>query len=313
VAQDSYPSAARASGVLTDLEYERLVSGYMPSGIIGVPTDPYPVYTAGDASRGVRFRANAAGLVLGRRFLGDATDTVISAAANASGQTRYDLACWELDRASSFQVRAHIETGTPGAGAAPAPIQTYTSTGKWQFPLAAIRVDNGASTLAADRTAKLGWWLGYPTYLTSTGAARPPAAKGQGIYEWETDSRLTGDGSSYVGPISDSHWINMSAGGGWEAGVFGLRYRRVNGVVYASISAHRIGGSLAARTASVMARVPDGYKPSVPIPLTGYVDGANVWLGHVDPNGNVLTEYYNVAIPNGATFTASAAAWPTGS
>ena len=312
MAEDSYPSGGRASGILTDVEYEALADLYMPTGILGLPTDPYPVYTAGDANRGVRFRAGSVGLVRGARYATGAVDVTVNAAVNSSGSTRLDLAVWELDRSADNEVRAAIKTGSSPT-VPPTPTQQAIGSGDiWQFPVAVITVPNTASTLDAAKTAKAGWWLSRPSLLTSTGSQRPPNVPGQGIYEFETQSRLVGNGSGWIGAIADSDWTACTMGPGMAAGANGAWVRRVNGVAYGTIMVQRVGGALSNGQDVKLCQLPGGFAPSRKITVGGYLDGANLWEGEVRPDGSIWALFYNVAPANGSTFGVFAPPWPVG-
>jgi hypothetical protein len=312
MAEDSYPSSARAAGVLTDAEYEALAALYVPSGIFGLPTDPYPVYTAGDANRGVRFRAGSVGLVRGARYATGGVDVIVQAAANSSGSNRLDLAVWECDHDSDNEVRAAIKTGS-SATVPPTPTQQAPGAGVWQFPVAVITVPTGATTLAADKTAKCGWWLAPPPLLTSTTSQRPPNVAGQGIFEFESASRLVGNGAgNWVGTIADSGWVNCTMGPGMTAGGLGCKARRINGVAYGVIMAQRTGGALGNGQDVKLCQLPAGFEPNTKQQCGGYLDGGNIWEGEIRPDGSVWALYYNTAPPNGATFGAFSPTWPVG-
>lgn len=313
MAQDSYPSSARASGVLSDNEVEQLQLLYVPTGIVGTPADPYPVKTQGDASRGVRFVADVFGLVHGCLYSGGSSDTILNAAANGSGQTRFDLAAWELDRSANNAVRAVLVTGTPGAGAPPNPLQETDDDGVWQFAIASIEVPNGASTLDASKTHKLGWWIPLPKLITSTSSRRPPGApKTQEIYEWETDTKLVGNGSSWVGPIANSGSIPIPDAANWDAGFRSPRVYKINGVVHSILSFQRSGSALPPHTPSKMGTIPAGYRPPVDWPIGGYFDGGVLWEGHVDAaDGGVYLDFTYGTVGNGAEVVAfGSGSWP---
>lgn len=307
---DSYPSQARASGSLTDFEYEQLVSSFYPTGIIGVPTDPYPVYTDGTGTRAVKFRAGSLGMVEGCRFINGTSDIVATAASNVSGQDRFDLACWQLDRSASNAVRPLLVTGIPGQPTCPDPVQSSSGAGVWQYPVASIHVPNGATTLVAAQTAEIGYWLAPPSYITSIHSARPKPRKGQSIFEYETNSRFSGNGVSFDGTIADTGETACTVLNTWTQQANTIR--RINNVAFLTLEVKRKSPRLAPSTVAQIGAVPVGFFPKHKTQLGFYHNGAYLVLGYVDTAGKIWTQaFFSAAIEIDDVITLIDTSWPT--
>lgn len=292
MAQDSYPSSARASGALSDVEYETLVSPFYPSGILGTPDDLYPVYCDNSGTRSVHFRALSRGLVRGTYYAEGSTDTSISAAANATGSDRYDLAVWRLDRATSGSpVRAALVTGTSNpAGPAPTQNDVSNSAGKWEHPIGIIKVPNGAAVLASSAVDEIGYYIAPPTYITRSDRGRPSAIKGQKIYEWDTVSELTADGSDYTLELADSGDVPLSAAANWVINAGNppnyISVRKVNGLVLFNFRVTRTTSNAPIGSNPLVCTIPDGFRPTRVIYQAVYL-GGNLMLAEIGTTGAV--------------------------
>jgi hypothetical protein len=299
MAQDSYPSGSRDGGsgvgVITDIEGEALVQAFYPTGILGLPTDPYPVYSDGTGTRAAHFRAGSSGLVRGCIYLEGTTDTTISCAANSTGADRYDLAVWRLDRSIDNAVRAAIVTGGSST-AGPAATQTDTSndSGVWEYPLGVFKIPNGASSIAASAlTKKLGYWIARPGYITSTGAGRPPAVKGQTIYEYESGLYAVGNGTAYDALNSESGYIPLTSVTKFDI-TDGSYVQQVGRMVRMHLQVTRTSGTLAPSTAAVIAKMPPALAPKDHIVrFMSYLNGDFDVLCNVGNDGTVNLQAYS--------------------
>lgn len=297
MAEDSYPSASRdtgsGAGKMSDVEYEELAKLYSATGLADDPGQTY-IITANGSGRVVHVTANKIALVRGARY-NSGTTFDLTIAANGSGSVRYDLICLELDRSSDNEVRAVVVTGTPGAGVPPTPLTGDGPSGVYQFQLASVKVNPGASVINSGDVTKLGWWLGTPGVITSTGSVRPPHIKGRSIFEWETLGRLYSDGSAWKTGFEDSGWVSLTPATGWTAATT-VAVRRINGVVFLRGTFFRSGASLVAGTDNTILSITNtSYQPSQDQSFLFYVAG-QLGAGTVQADGNVRIQVYNTAI-----------------
>jgi hypothetical protein len=305
---DSYPSAGRdtgdGDGVISDVEYEALVSPFYPSGIVGTPEDDYPVFCDGTGTRGVHFRAGAVGMVRGGRISHGATVTTISAAANVGSNPRYDLAVWRLDRSGdATTIRPALLTGS-SSPAGPTPTQDPTSdtSGIWEHPLMIVPVLPGDTTIPAGRITpamKVGYWLAPPRYITKSGQGRPGSAKGQEVFEWDTNKRLVGDGSKFLTVGEDSGPVGLVTKTGWT--IASGTSTKFNGLVLLSgVRIDRAGGPLGAQAPDqIIGAVPAGHEPLGGPKIVGYTGNGQV-LVYVLGNGQLQLVANDGALATGA-------------
>lgn len=315
MAQDSYPSSARASGVVSDVEYEALTSPFYPSGIIGTPDDLYPVYCDSSGTRGVHFRAGSLGLVRGMRYAEGSTDTTISAAANATGSDRYDLAVWRVDRSvTGSPVRAALVTGTSNpAGPAPTQNDVSNTSGKWEYPIGVVKVGNGATALAGSAVRPVGYWLALPSYITLSTGGSPAPAKGQRVYEWDTGAERTGDGANFKHELLDTGWVPVSPVSGFSNPPtgYGCQIRVKNGMVTLVCEVQFTGGgTVPAGGNTVVATFNPAYSMTSSVPLLGHAN-ATIVQGKA-LNGQIVVSPA-AALATGALIVFAIASWPLGS
>lgn len=205
MAEDSWPKSTRNGGTLNDMEHELLVSAVQPSGLIGATTDTAVVYADGTGTRTIKIRPQKYGLARGKLWYSGTVEYTKQAAANTSGSTRTDLVVLRLDRAT-WATTLEIRQGTPGAGAAPAPVQTITdwdsATGVFEVPAATITVVNNATTFAAGDVKPIAWYVLPDGSIQCTDTTRPYGSgilmQGLAITETNTKFRRFWNGSGWA-------------------------------------------------------------------------------------------------------------------
>lgn len=305
MAEDSFPSGARVgdagTGALTDVEYEELVvSAAYPTGIVGAASSAaYPVYADGTGTRAIHFRAGSRGMVRGFLYKGGATDTTISAAANATGSDRYDLAIWRLDRAVDSTVRAAVLTGTTNPdGPAPTFSDVDDPDGVYEYPIGVFKIPNGAATIdAAKLTFKPGYWIRPPSYMTLSGATfgAPSPIRGRLVHEYDTNKLKYGDGSKLVTYAEDTNEAGLTTVSGWDIRT-PSSVAKVNGLCTLCLQVNRIGGSVAAQTDAIIGKLPDAkFWPRRAVRIMAYHEGLIVY-GLVNTNGDITINQYTTAV-----------------
>ncbi|MGX9921795.1 hypothetical protein ACWIG4_18295 [Streptomyces sp. NPDC002248] len=228
MADDSWPSPAHNSRVVTDAEYEALSAPFTSDGVVGDPTQPATV-TPG-VGLAVSIRANTTASVRGFAWSSGPSAVNVPVAANSSGKTRTDWVVLRLDR-STWTVRAAIRQGTPGAGL-PALVQNPLGGGVYEITLAQVNVPNNATGVTVTRNEL---YLGQS--IRPSLAARPNTKPQRGELAYQTDTGKVAlwNGSGWVtiyAPPSETI-ISTTAPGwatGWQTSVDSwLEYR--NGVV----------------------------------------------------------------------------------
>jgi hypothetical protein len=198
MAEISWPSPD-ISRAVTDLQYEQMMVGYVPSGLVGSPGDTSVIYADG-GGRNVIIRLGKYGYVRGHPWYSGTSNVNLTIAANTSGNPRIDLIVLRLTR-STWNVTAAVVQGTPaGSPTVPALTQNLTTTGVFEIPIAQVAVANGASVInLVDVTAK-DFYLSRPN-LIGLAANRPLSGVyiGQGYRCSDT-----GQDHFWLGPAWDS-------------------------------------------------------------------------------------------------------------
>jgi hypothetical protein len=210
MAESSWPSPDDSRDV-SDLEYEQLMAGYVPSGLIGSPGDT-AVVTADGSDREVIVRLGKYGYVRGHVWYSGTSNFTVTIAANASGNPRIDLVVLRLTR-STWNVTVEVVQGTPGLSpAVPALTQDLGTTGVYEIPLAEVAVANGAAVIASGDVTGRDYYLGR-TPWAGVFANRP--ASGTCIDQRYSD---TTNGWDWV--WNGTAWLPASAGfliaNGWR-------------------------------------------------------------------------------------------------
>jgi hypothetical protein len=297
VAEVSFPSAG--GGSVTDVNYEALMSGVLPSGLIGNASGYLPMVYADATGRQVKCRPNREAIVRGFHWETDAAGITRAVDANTSGNTRIDLAVLRLNRAD-WTVTFQVVKGTPAAApVAPNPTQQTGPTGVWELPLAHITVANNASGLASNTVAEYGLYISPGTY---TGALRrfPAAAVNAATY-------YAADVGRFYANLNDGGFQIIGEAGGfskldqaqyWNGGT--AYARRWNGFVYLQMILSRSGNDLPANSETILLTLPAGYRPQHDTPFIGYSYSAGAVEGIIDKDsGTVRLISYAGVIKNG--------------
>ncbi|WP_432124069.1 hypothetical protein [Streptomyces sp. C10-9-1] len=190
MAQNSWPSPNHNTRNVTDLEYEKLAARFSDDGIYGDPGED-PVVAAG-VGLSVDVRADVYGSVRGHAWSSGSTGDTLAISANASGSTRVDWVVLQLDR-STWDVRATVREGTPGAGA-PTLVQATGDTGLYEVPLALVTVPTGAAAVTVTRSEQ---YVGSRIRPCTSTTRNPYPRAGDGAFEQDTGRLLLWDGTMW--------------------------------------------------------------------------------------------------------------------
>lgn len=293
MAETSWPAQNHSSGAVSDTEYEQLAHPQAADGMVGTPAGTQPVY-ADSTGRQVKVRADRFGLVRGFIWWSGSTEVTKAIAANSSGQTRIDLVVLRLTR-STGDVTVQIVAGTPGAGA-PALTNNTGTTGVWEMALATVTVLNGAATITAAQCVRSEWYLGEPLIIC-TAATRPPHSPGRRIWQTDTATGFTSDGTAWLVTLEDTDWLSASAASGWT--LLSGEYRRRNGMVTAVVIAQRTGSQLNPNTASLLTTLPVGYRPSLIVPVAAICNTPFEVRAQVNNIGQIAIDTYGAILATG--------------
>lgn len=189
MAQNSWPSPGHNDRAVTDVEYEKMAARFSDDGVYGSPLDTQ-VVSAG-AGLSVDVRANVYASVRGHAWTSGTSNVNLEIAANASGQTRVDLAVLRLDR-SNWTVRAVVKQGAPGAGP-PGISQEPGDTGVWEVYLAVVTLLSGAGTVTVRRNEL---YTGSRVRPLTSITPNPLALPGELQYETDTGHLSMWNGTS---------------------------------------------------------------------------------------------------------------------
>jgi len=202
VAESSWPTPDNGRTV-DDASYEKLAIGYGPAaGVVGDFTSPQLVY--GDSSgMQVKIAADRYAYVRGHTWWSGSTIFTQAIAANSSGSTRTDLIVLRLSR-TTWNVNLTVIQGTPGSGA-PAPVQSLTTTGSFDLPLATVTVASGASTIAAGNVTYVGM------HLTPDGSGlRAPSYASLSYAPLKTEGQLVNVADGNIYRYHNTAWIQQN-------------------------------------------------------------------------------------------------------
>lgn len=178
MAESSWPLPPNQ--IVSDTQYEQLIQGYTPSGVMGSPGDTTIITAPGSGTRIITVRLGKYALVRGHMWYSGTSDVnLASLAANASGNPRIDLVVLRYTRTGGA-VTCAVVTGVPAASpTAPAPTQTLSTSGVFEIPIAQVLVASGATTITTGNITTRETYLSRTPLLAS---AAPTAAGTPGVY-----------------------------------------------------------------------------------------------------------------------------------
>jgi len=301
----SYPRPGHNSGAVTNWEHELLAAVGAPDGVFGAPGDPPVVYADGTGGLAVKIRAGKRGRLRGSVWDTGDSDIVVPLAANTSGSPRIDLIVARLDRPSGYEVTEHVITGTPASSpTVPSPTRQITPSGVYDLPLAAVRVEPGASAITGDKVTPLHWWLGNDGQIRCTSSTRPPHSAGLTI--WEDGRLLVSTGTQWRAVSEETGWVNGAAASGWSASVF--QVRRTGRLVESRIQVMRTGGDLSPGADVQIGTIPVGYRPTGLLWILGFSDGNQLARVRAEADGRLILINHG-GIKRGHTLTLQSTVW----
>lgn len=294
MAQDSWPSPNHGSGSVTQAEYERIAQRFSDDGVDGTPADT-GVVTAGTGLQ-VTVRSGVYASVRGFAWSSGTVDTSLAIGSNSSGSTRVDRVVLRLDR-STWDVRAVVVAGTPGAGA-PALTQSTGSTGLFEIPLAQVTVINAAASVTVTRDEQ---YIGSRV-RPCTSATRPLAPRrGEQIFETDTSRWQGWTGNSWELIHQDTGELTLGAGFS-EWAPFGDSVGRLIGnVVSLRLGRSRTGSTLlrSNQDGSKIATVPTALRPDRDQYFTGQFSSGVNGRVEVRASGEIWIRNLSADVPAG--------------
>ncbi len=244
MAETSWPLPPNA--VVSDTQYEQLLQGYTPSGVMGSPGDTGIITAPGSGTRIITVRLGKYALVRGHMWYSGTSDVnMASLASNGSGNPRIDLVVLRYTR-STGAVTAAVITGTPAASpTAPTPTQTLSTSGVFEIPIAQVAVAAGATTITTGNITSRETYLSRTPLLGNTAptTATPGVYLGQRFDQYDTATNTlrrhwwdgtawnTSLNTAYVGEtVTTSADLVIAAGG--NTLLANLAFTAVSGVRY---------------------------------------------------------------------------------
>lgn len=212
MAESSWPLPPNS--IVSDTQYEQLLAGYVPSGVVGSPGDTTVITAPGSGTRIVTVRLGKYALVRGHMWYSGTSDVNLSSlASNSSGNPRIDLVVLRYTR-SSGAVNVAVITGTPAASpTAPALTQSLGTSSVFEIPLAEVTVASGATTITTGNI------VSRESYLSRTpllGAFTPTPTNTPGVYLGQPfDVYDSGSGTLRRVWWNGSAWATGTAGTGY--------------------------------------------------------------------------------------------------
>jgi hypothetical protein len=304
VADDSWPSPNHNSRAVSSDELDALLSPYVPSGLIGRPTDLDIVF-ADSSGRNVKVRAERHGLVHGRLWYSGSSTVTLTIAANGSGNDRYDLVVLRYNK-STYDIRATVITGVAGSGV-PDPID---SVSYFDVPLGFVKVEPGASVIAGDHVTASGYFIASTAY-ESKAAYPPPHAPLRLWRESNTGIVRFSTGSAWIVLHQDTGWLTRPASSGFTVPGegYGVKFRSLNGFATLAGEVQR-SGTLGANSRAPIMSVDPAYAPAQRLPVRLWAAG-NDCLGAIQANGTVTIDTHPT-LGGGANIVLHATTWPVG-
>ncbi|TYK45149.1 hypothetical protein [Actinomadura decatromicini] len=263
MAEASWPVSTYNGGAVTEAEFEQEAAHFTEDGWYMDPNGVYldtaggPVY-ADSSGMTVKVRADKYASVRGFAYHSGGTDVSLSITPNSSGATRYDRVVLELDR-STWEVRAAIVEGSPGAGVPPVTRDEGT-TGVWQMPSSVVTVGSGAATINAGDVYTDGHRVGsrVRAWLKAADMLYPKLgeigfdATARGWFGWDGTARRT--------LYSNSGTVALSLTSGWAAD--GANSGRcLNGWVEITMNLRRTGSAVPEGGSTVITTLPTSLRP----------------------------------------------------
>lgn len=291
MAEVSYPTAG--GGGVTDVVYERLMSGMTGDGLVGTPTSPALCY-ADSSGRQVKIRKSRAAILRGFYYSSGPDELILPIAANASGKARIDKVVLRLDR-NTFKINAKVRTGTPGSKpVAPAAVQQSSPDRFWELPIANIKVPSGASGIPSSYVTDIAYYIAEPA-LAGPAVARPAAAPGRVFFDLTNNRTYIGSKTStWQTLFFDSKWQTVTVASGWKAGTPGLKVRRKSGWVSLQIDVYRTGATLSKTADTTLGTLSSAYRPEITVWGTVAITNPDR-IAHVkvSPTGKISLEANN--------------------
>ena len=259
MAESSWPGEAPT--VVAERQFELMMNAWYSSGIVGNPGDD-PILFADSTGMQVKIPADRYARVRGFMWSSGDSTLELPISSNSSGSTRIDRVVLRLDR-STWEVRAAVIEGTPGAGA-PSVTQDLGDTGVWELWIGDVTVPDGASTISSSQVDSRTTFLG-PPLLMADGADLPSPNVPKVFLRWREDQQrliLHRQGAPTAGQVdlwSDSGEVQLSRSSSfWEPQQNSIIQKIGHVVMLRLANMTRIGGNLSSNSNS---RVP-GIVPS---------------------------------------------------
>ncbi|MYW48890.1 hypothetical protein [Streptomyces sp. SID161] len=254
MADDSWPSPAHNSRVISDVEYEQIAARFSDNGVYGSPADA-PVVSAGIGLT-VNIRPDVYASVRGHAWYSGSSAVTLPIAPNASGQERRDRIVLRLDRAT-WTVRVAVRQGA--SSMTPDPVQQIGATGVFEIPLAVVSLQSGAGTVTVTRSEL---YAGARSRPCTSKTLNPNPVAGELAVETDTGRVRIWTGSTWVLIYESSDTIKVDKPvSNWEINTASYLEVR-SGTVHLRLGAFtRTAADLAGGTASRLpVFIPSAYQ-----------------------------------------------------
>ncbi len=316
--ETSFPYAGGQG--MTDANYELLMSKVTGDGRIGLDVagnslTAVIIYADGTGRR-FKVRANTSYLVRGFRWESGDEGIVKSLDANTSGNPRLDLVVLRLDR-SDFTVRVVVLKGTPAAvPTLPAVTQQATTTGRYEIPLASIRVAHNTGVNLPNITSadisSYESWLGSPPLIGHSSAR--PAVKPGGIWtEYDTARSFIGLQTKWHLYAEDSPPFKFNANSSWDPERFSAYVQRRNGTTHFQAIIYRKAGLPVAGDGLdiPILTLSEAQRPVLNTYGTGAQGGRKVCLFYVESSTGKVTLIDHEELAAGGYVHLGPVSWPS--
>jgi hypothetical protein len=209
VTQSSYPLSEQD---LPEAQWRKLMAHLLPEGVRGTPGDTILGVYGDSTGLQVKLRAGEAD-VQGFHYVNDA-ELVVTIGANSAGAPRLDTVVLRYTPGAGV-VAAVVQGATSTTPVAPA--LTRNPTGVWEVPIADVRVESAASTIAADKVTDRRPYLGRPV-IPCLSTTRPLGVFGMVIAEADTGLVYIWDGSEWAPFSRNPQGYTAEYVASWPAG-----------------------------------------------------------------------------------------------